>query len=58
MTPALIPTTTGRRRNETNCDLLEQKMKRFTEILRDQMAEDRKLEAAIEVKLKDLGYGE
>ena len=57
MTPASILMTTGRRRNETNYDLLEQKMKRLTATLREQMAEGRKLDAAIEANLKELGYG-
>lgn len=33
------------------------KMKCLTAMLRDQMAESKKLDAAIEANLKDLGYG-
>ena len=33
-------------------------MKRLISILGDQMAEGRKLDAAIAAKLKELGYGE
>jgi type I restriction enzyme M protein len=35
----------------------EEKMKRLTATLREQMAEGRKLDAAIEANLKELGYG-
>jgi type I restriction enzyme M protein len=42
---------------EDDGEPFEEKMKRFTATLRDQMVEGRKLDAAIEANLKELGYG-
>ena len=46
MMPALIPMTTGPRRNETNYDLLGQTMKRLSVALRDQIAYNRVLKVS------------
>ena len=46
MTRALIPTTTGRRRNEPSSDLFAQELKRFNQTLRDQIAYSRVLKVA------------
>jgi type I restriction enzyme M protein len=35
----------------------EEKMKRLTATLREQMAEARRLDTAVEANLKELGYG-
>lgn len=40
-----------------NGEPCEQKMKRLTATLREQMAEGHKLDAAIKANLKELGYG-
>jgi len=48
---------TGRRRNEANYDLLEQKVNRLTATLREQQAEAAKLDAAIAANLREVGYG-
>jgi type I restriction enzyme M protein len=42
---------------EDDGEPFEEKMKRLTATLREQMAEGGKLDAAIEVTLKELGYG-
>lgn len=47
----------GAEAHEDDGEPFEDKMKRFTATLRDQMAEGRKLDDAIEANLKELGYG-
>ncbi|MGI8554174.1 MAG: N-6 DNA methylase, partial [Dehalococcoidia bacterium] len=42
---------------EDEGEAFEEKMRRLTAALREQMAEARKLDAAIEANLKELGYG-
>ena len=42
---------------QPNSEPFEEKMKRLTATLREQMAKGRKLDAAIEATLKELGYG-
>ena len=48
---------TGRRIDETNYALLEQKVKRLTATLREQQAEAAKLDAAIDAALKEVADG-
>jgi type I restriction enzyme M protein len=47
----------GAEAQEDDGEPFDDKMKRLTTILRDQMAEGRKLDEAIETNLKELGYG-
>ena len=47
----------GAEAQEDDGEPFEKKMERLTATLRDQIAEARKLDAAIEVNLKGLGYG-
>jgi type I restriction enzyme M protein len=42
---------------EDDDEPFEEKMKRLTAMLQEQMAEGRKLDAAIEINVKELGYG-
>ena len=42
---------------EDDGEPFEEKMQRLTAMLREQMAEGRKLDALIEANLKELGYG-
>jgi type I restriction enzyme M protein len=48
----------GAAAQEDDAEPFDQKMKRLTAQLREQQAEARKLDAAIEANLKELGYGE
>ena len=48
----------SQRRSKTeDSESFEEKMKRLTAQLREQQAEARRLDAAIAVNLKELGYG-
>ena len=47
----------GAEAQEDDGEPFDEKMKRLTASLREQMAEGRKLDAAIEANLKELGYG-
>jgi type I restriction enzyme M protein len=47
----------GAEADEDDGELFEDKMKRFTAALQQQIADGRKFDAAIETKLKELGYG-
>jgi type I restriction enzyme M protein len=47
----------GAEAQEDDGEPFDEKMKRFTAQLREQMAEGRKLDAAIEANMKGLGYG-
>jgi type I restriction enzyme M protein len=47
----------GAEAQEDDGEPFEDKMKRLTATLHDQMAEGRKLDANIEANLKELGYG-
>ncbi len=47
----------GAEAQEDDGEPFDEKMKRLTTTLREEMAEGRKLDAAIEANLKDLGYG-
>ena len=48
----------GAEAQEDDGEPFEEKMQRLTATLREQMAEGRKLDAAIQANLKELGYGD
>ena len=47
----------GAEPQEDDGEPFEEKMKRFSDQWREQQAEARKMDAAIEANLKELGYG-
>jgi type I restriction enzyme M protein len=47
----------GAEEREDDGEPFEEKMRRLTALLREQMEEGRRLDAAIEANLKELGYG-
>ena len=51
------PSCAGAEEVEDDDEPFEEKMKRLTATLREQMAEVRKLDAAIEANLRELGHG-